>query len=85
MGKYRYSDKSKSVPKKSSSKAMIIIGIVAAIAIGGCTAAYFATSSGSEGIASDSLVGSWHDIYGVGVYEGTLYLAAHNGLFKKKS
>lgn len=83
MGKHRYLDKSKSVPKKGSSKAMIVIGIVAAIAIGGGIAAYFAASSGGGGIASDFLVGSWHDVHGVGLYDGTLYLATHNGLFKK--
>jgi photosystem II stability/assembly factor-like uncharacterized protein len=84
----RHSDKSKSVSRKGSSKIMIIIGIVAAIAIGGGIAAYFATSSsGSVGSSttSSSLVGSWHDLHGVGVgvYDRTLYLATHNGLFKK--
>jgi photosystem II stability/assembly factor-like uncharacterized protein len=83
MGKHRHSDKSKSIPKKSSSKAMIIIAIVAAIAIGGGAAAYFAASSGGGGTASNSLVGSWNDVHGVGFYDDTLYLATHNGLFKK--
>lgn len=82
----RYSDKSKSASRRGGSKVMIIIGIVAAIAIGGGIAAYFATSSSGSGgssTATGSLVGSWHDVHGVGVYDGTLYLATHNGLFKK--
>jgi photosystem II stability/assembly factor-like uncharacterized protein len=83
MGKH-HSDRSKSLPKKRSSKAVIIIGIVAAIAIGGGIAAYLAASSGgSTGTTTNSLVGTWHDVHGVGVYDGTLYLATHNGLFKK--
>lgn len=81
MGKHR-SDKSKSVSKKGSSKVMIIMGVVAAIAVGGGTAAYFATSSGGGGTITNSLVGSWNDVHGVGLYDGTLYLASHNGLFK---
>lgn len=45
----RYSDKSKSVSRKGSSKIIIIIGVIAAIAIGGGIAAYFAMStSGPE-------------------------------------
>lgn len=83
MGKHRYSDKSKSVPKKSNSKIMAIIGIVAAIVVAGGTAAYFAMSSEGGGTTTSSLVGSWNDVHGVGVYDGTLYLATHNGLFKK--
>lgn len=83
----RYSDKNNNVSRKGgSSKVMIIIGVVAAIAIGGGIAAYFATSPSSSaagGTVTNSLVGSWHDVHGVGVYNGTLYLATHNGLFKK--
>jgi hypothetical protein len=82
----RYSDKSKSVSRKGSSKVIVIIGIVAAIAIGGGIAAYFAMSSSTTGgTTTNPLVGSWHDVHGVGVYDGTLYLATHNGLFKKAS
>lgn len=64
---------------------MIIIGIIAAIAIGGGAAAYFASTSppGGGGTAAGSLVGTWNDLHGVGVYDGTLYLATHNGLFRK--
>ncbi len=80
----RYSDKSKSVSRKGSSKIIIIIGVIAAIAIGGGIAAYFAMSTSGAGVTTtNSLVGSWHDVHGVGVYNGTLYLATHNGLFKK--
>lgn len=85
----RHSDKSKNLSSKGSSKIMIIIGLVVAIAIGGGMAAYFAASSSSSspsavgGTTTNSLVGSWHDIHGVGVYNETLYLATHNGLFKK--
>lgn len=82
MGKH-HSDRSKNVSKKGSLKVTIIIGIVAAIALGGGAAAYFATSSGGEGTTADPLVGSWNDVHGVGVYDGALYLATHNGLFKK--
>ncbi|MGH9922627.1 MAG: WD40/YVTN/BNR-like repeat-containing protein [Nitrososphaerales archaeon] len=81
MGKH-HSDKGKSVSKKSSSKVMIIIGVVAAIVVGVGAAAYFDTSGGG-GVTNNSLVGSWHDVHGVGVYDGTLHLATHNGLFKK--
>jgi hypothetical protein len=82
----RHLDKGKSVSRRGSSKVMIIIGIVAAIAIGGGIAAYFATSSSGSGGSStttSSQVGNWRDVHGVGVYDGTLYLATHNGLFKK--
>ena len=83
----RYSDKSRSISRKcNSSKMIIIIGVVAAIAIGGGIAAYFATyTSGAGTTTTNSLVGSWHDIHGVGVYDRTLYLATHNGLFKNAS
>lgn len=80
MGKHRYPDKGKSV---SSPRITIIIGIVAVIAIGGGVAAYFATTSGSEDATGSSLLGSWNDVHGVGFYDGALYLATHNGLFKK--
>ena len=90
----RHSEKSKNVSSKGSSKNVIIIGLVVAIAIGGGMAAYFATSpptpssfsSATAGTTTNnSMVGSWYDIHGVGVYNGTLYLATHNGMFKKAS
>ena len=86
MGK-RHSGKGKDGTKggRSKSSTMIVIGIIAAIATGGGAAAFFATpSEESSGEANNnSLVGDWHDLHGVGVYDGTLYLATHNGLFKK--
>jgi hypothetical protein len=91
MGKRSSEDKSKNVSRKGNTKVMIIIGIVAAIAIGGGIAAYFAISSSQEEGTStmlsttSQLIGGWHDIHGVGIYDGTLYLATHNGLFKKSS
>ncbi len=86
----RHSEKSYTVSSKGTSKLVIIIGMVVAIAIGSGMTAYFATSpppltSAAGGTTTNSLVGSWHDIHGVGVYNGTLYLATHNGLFKKAS
>jgi hypothetical protein len=58
MGK-RDSDKSKNVSRKGSAKFTIIIGIVAAIAIGGGLSAYFATPSSENGDPPMSKLARW--------------------------
>lgn len=78
----------KAKPGKKKLIAVIIIGII----VGGGSAAYFATSGKnetSEGQTTNlNLVGPWMDIHGVGMFlsgnDASLYLATHNGLFKKE-
>ncbi len=72
---------------KSHTKSMLIAGVI--IAIVGGIAAYL-TMYNQDGTVSnnkDLLVGPWMDVHGVGIFlsgsDDSLYLATHNGLFKK--
>lgn len=57
--------------------------------VAGGTGAYFAMSNFGGGSPTSNLVGTWHDVHGVGVFlsgdDSSLYLATHNGLFKKSA
>ena len=85
MGKkYSQAKLSKGKSKKNTVIAIVITAITAGIII-----AYF-TNSNNNGTTTDNkdlLVGSWMDVHGVGVFlsgtDDSLYLATHNGLFKK--
>ncbi len=77
----------KSRSSKSKNKKYVLLGIVSIIVIG----IIVSYTSGSQDNTSDSkspLLGSWMDIHGVGMFlsgtDDTLYLATHNGLFKKE-
>ncbi|MGQ0637762.1 MAG: WD40/YVTN/BNR-like repeat-containing protein, partial [Nitrososphaerota archaeon] len=87
MGKkYSQAKLSKGKSKKNTVIAIVIAAITAGIII-----AYF-TNSNNDGTTADNkdlLLGSWMDVHGVGVFlsgsDESLYLATHNGLFKKGS
>lgn len=79
--------------KTKPQKKKLIAVIIVAIIIGGGAAAYFATSgkdeSSEEKTTNLNLLGPWMDIHGVGMFlsgdDASLYLATHNGLFKKEA
>ena len=85
MGKkYSQTKLSKGKSKKNTVIAIVIVAITAGIII-----AYF-TNSNNDGTTTankDLLLGPWMDVHGVGVFlsgsDDSLYLATHNGLFKK--
>jgi len=69
---------------------VVIIALVSAISIG---LIGFMTTSASQNnninnSLSQNLAGNWMDVHGVGIYPsqegGSIYLATHNGLFKKE-
>jgi photosystem II stability/assembly factor-like uncharacterized protein len=81
-----------------SSKRNLTIAIIAVLSIGIGAVGHAATTSSSSLNSSETIVGNqnnsiqnftgkWMDIHGVGVFptgkDGSLYLATHNGLFKK--
>lgn len=78
--------------KNSSSKSKngkyVLLGIIAVIVI----VIIVSSTLGSQnnvGNSNSKLLGPWMDIHGVGMFlsgtDDTLYLATHNGLFKKES
>lgn len=79
--------------KNKSSKKLKLITIIvfAAIAIG--ITAYATTSKNDVNVTpryvDTSLTGPWMDVHGVGMFlsgtDDSLYLATHNGLFKKET
>lgn len=84
----------KKLNKKSSQKSKLIV-VAIAIAVASIGIIGFMTTSASENnseiSSSQNLTGNWMDVHGVGVSSATetnnnknsLYLATHNGLFKK--
>lgn len=73
--------------KKTSSKTIVIAVIIAVITIGAISAYLAQPSDNTTKTNKDSLVGPWGDVHGVGVFtvgnDDSLYLATHQGLFKK--
>lgn len=82
----------KTTKGKSSKKPKLIAVIIIAV-IAAAIAVYAGTPKNNADDTSNytdsSLVGPWMDIHGVGMFlsgsDDTLYLATHNGLFKKES
>ncbi len=83
---------SKTIKRKSNKKSKLIaVVILAAISVGITT---YATAPKNDVDVSpryvdSSLTGPWMDVHGVGMFlsgtDDSLYLATHNGLFKKES
>ncbi len=82
-------NKSSQKSKRIALSVSIVVVLTASIAIIG-----FMTTSASENSnfisSSQNLTGNWMDVHGVGIYSSeigdnsnSLYLATHNGLFKK--
>jgi hypothetical protein len=87
--------------KKSLSSKYLVLGIAALIAIVGIAISYpyFVSSNANldESSSADksNLLGDWHDIHGVGIFntdssnnnnnnnDNSVYLATHNGLYSK--
>ena len=88
------SNNKKKLNKKSSQKSKLIV-VAIAIAVASIGIIGFMTTSTSENnipnSSSQNLTGNWMDVHGVGVSstaetidnKNSLYLATHNGLFKK--
>ena len=84
----------KKILNKSSQKSKLIVAAIA-IAVASIGIIGFMTTSASENSntnsSSQNLTGNWMDVHGVGIYsaedtsnhKNSLYLATHNGLFKK--
>ncbi|HJT83520.1 MAG TPA: hypothetical protein VJ697_03470, partial [Nitrososphaeraceae archaeon] len=86
--------------KKSISSKYLALGIAILIAIVGIAISYpyFISSNAnveeaSSSIDKSSVLGDWHDIHGVGLFnaegsnnnnDNSVYLATHNGLYNKK-
>jgi hypothetical protein len=84
--------------KKSTSNKYLVLGIAVLIAIVGIAVSYPYFIPSNANLESSSLVdksnllGDWHDIHGVGIfntdsssnYDNSVYLATHNGLYNKK-
>ncbi len=97
MGKKSRALKNKKVDGRTkSSKRNLIIAVMAILAMGVGIGAYMATASSSNDAVGTSqengdqnATGKWMDIHGVGVFttgeDNSLYLATHNGLFKKEN
>jgi len=80
--------------KKDSQKSKLIV-VAIAIAVASIGIISFMTTFASENSndisSSQNLTGNWMDVHGVGIYSAadtsdnnnSLYLATHNGLFKK--
>lgn len=72
-----------------SKRNLVIVGIISAVIVAGGVGAYSAMSNngGGDSSSQSNLVGTWHDVHGVGGFlsgdDSSLYLATHNGLFKK--
>ncbi|MBS3922648.1 MAG: hypothetical protein KGZ37_05805 [Nitrosarchaeum sp.] len=80
MKKYRSS--------KSKNKKYFLLGIMSIVVIG-VIVSYTSSLQENTSDPKSKLLGSWMDIHGVGMFlsgtDDTLYLATHNGLFKKES
>jgi len=84
----------KKILNKSSQKSKLIVMAIA-IAVASIGIIGFMTTSASENnntnSSSQNLTGNWMDVHGVGIYStedtssnnNSLYLATHNGMFKK--
>ncbi|HJT85544.1 MAG TPA: hypothetical protein VJ697_13770 [Nitrososphaeraceae archaeon] len=85
--------------KSKSNNKYLVLGITALIAIVGIAISYpyFISSNANVDEASSSinksnLLGDWHDVHGVGLFnaegsnndKNSIYLATHNGLYNKK-
>ena len=74
---------------KGKSRNKIVIAVAIAAIIVAIIASYLANSNngGTTADNRDLLVGPWSDVHGVGVFtvgnDDSLYLATHQGLFKK--
>lgn len=82
--------------KKSVSNKYFVLGIAVLVAIVGIVISYpyFISSDANLGSSSSdkpNLLGDWHDIHGVGLFntdgsndnDNSIYLATHNGLYNK--
>jgi hypothetical protein len=99
MGKENRIGKNKKLEKSAvSSKRNLIIAAIAVLSIGFGVLGYAAathssplssseTAVGNQNNGNQNVTGKWMDIHGVGVFptgnDDSLYLATHNGLFKK--
>lgn len=76
----------KSRSSKSKNKKYVILGIISIVIIG-VIVSYTSNSQDNVSDPKSKLLGSWMDVHGVGMFlsgtDDTLYLATHNGLFKK--
>jgi hypothetical protein len=84
--------------KKSISNIYLVLGITVLIAIVGIAISYpyfislNANVDESSFVDKSNLLGDWHDIHGVGLFnaegsdndKNSIYLATHNGLYNKK-
>ena len=74
--------------RSSKNKKYVLLGIISIIVIG-VIVSYTSSSQENTSDPKSKLLGSWMDIHGVGMFlsgtDDTLYLATHNGLFKKES
>ncbi|WP_148686794.1 sialidase family protein [Candidatus Nitrosocosmicus hydrocola] len=89
-----HTNNNKKLNKKSSQKSKFIV-VAIAIAVASIGIIGFMTTSASENnntnSSSQNLTGNWMDVHGIGIYStadtsdnnNSLYLATHNGLFKK--
>ena len=75
----------KSRSSKSKNK-KVLLGIISIIIIG-VIVSYASSSQDNTSDPKSKLLGPWMDVHGVGMFlsgtDDTLYLATHNGLFKK--
>ena len=69
---------------------VIVIGLALTVSVGIIVFMTTSASKNNTSFISQNLTGNWMDIHGLGVYpseegndDGPLYLATHNGLFKK--
>jgi photosystem II stability/assembly factor-like uncharacterized protein len=73
--------------KKTSAKTIVIAVIIAVTTIGAISAYLAQPSDNATKTNKDLLVGQWSDVHGVGAFttgnDDSLYLATHQGLFKK--
>lgn len=91
-----YTKNNKKLNKKSNQKSILIV-VAIAIAVASIGIIGFMTTSASESnnnngeiTSGQNLTGNWMDVHGIGIYSAdtdnnnnSLYLATHNGLFKK--
>ncbi len=97
MGKKNRALKNKKAESSTKSpKRNLIIAIIAILAMGMGIGGYMTTASSSNDAVGtgqengyQNVTGKWMDIHGVGVFttgnDSSLYLATHNGLFKKEN
>jgi len=74
---------------KASKKNILITAIIVIIGAAGVSAYLTNSDENSTPVTKDLLVGPWSDVHGVGMFtvgqDDSLYLATHQGLFKKSS